>query len=93
MSHVRPFVYYVMHLSKSLANGTKLSDADLHKNVLLAAMLDADKIVPLLDEALISASKVFYVPAIIIRNQIYASIYVTEQLLFWDTVLPVLDAA
>ena len=47
----------------------------------------------MLDVEIISASKVFYVPAIIVRNQIYAGIYVTKQLQVLDAVLPVLDAA
>jgi len=82
-----------MYLSKSIANGTKLLDAAIQIKVLLAALLDADKMVPVLDAALISASKVFYVPAIIVRNQIYAGIYVTKQLQVLDAVLSVLDAA
>ena len=68
-------------------------DAAIQIKVLLAALLDADKMVPVLDAALISASKVFYVPAIIVRNKIYAGIYVTKQLQVLDEVLPVLDAA
>ena len=58
-----------------------------------AALLDGDKMVPVLDAALISASKVIFVPAFIVRNQIYAGIYVTKQLKVLDEVLPVLDAA
>ena len=49
--------------------------------------------VPVLDAALNSASKVIYVPAIMVRNQIYAGIYVTKQLHFLDALLPELDAA
>ena len=41
-------------------------------------MLDADKRVPVVDAALISASKVFFVPEIIVRHQIYAGTYVTK---------------
>ena len=82
-----------MYLSKSIANGTKLLDAAIQIKVLLPALLDADKMVPVLDAALISASKVFYIPAIIVRNQIYAGIYVTKQLQVLDAVLSVLDAA
>ena len=58
-----------------------------------ASLLDADEMLPELDAALISASKVFYVPAIIVRNQIYAGIYVTKQLQVLNAALPVLDAA
>ena len=58
-----------------------------------AKLMGADRMVPLLDKALISSSKVFYNPAIIVRNQIYAGIYVTKQLKALDEVLPVLDAA
>ena len=69
-----------MYLSKSIANATKSLDVAIQIKVLLATLFDADKMVPVLDAALISASKVFYVPAIIVRNQIYAGIYVTKQL-------------
>ena len=82
-----------MYLSKSIANGTQLLHAAILIKVLLAALLDADKMVPVLDAALISASKVFYVPAIILRKQIYVGIYVTKQLQVLDAALPVLDAA
>ena len=76
-----------MYLSKSIANGTKLLDAAIQIKVLLAALLDADKMVPLLDAALISASKVFFIPIIIVRNQIYAAIYVNKKIKVLDEVL------
>ena len=68
-------------------------DAAKQVKVLLPALLDANKMVPVLDAALNSASKVIYVPAIMVRNQIYAGIYVTKQLHFLDALLPELDAA
>ena len=56
-------------------------------------MLDADKKFPGMDAEIIAGSNVFYVPAIIVRNQIYAGIYVTKELQVLDAVLPLLDAA
>ena len=53
-------------------------DAAIQIKVLHAALLGADKMVSLLDEALVSASKVFSVTAIIIRNQIFAGKYVAK---------------
>ena len=85
-----------MYFSKSIANGTKLLDAAIQIKVLHSALLGADKMVPVLDEALISASKVFSVTAVIVRNQIYASNFMKPNYFkFWDAnkLLPVLDAA
>ena len=48
------------------------------EKVLHAALLGADKRVPELDGAFISASKVFLVATFIIRNLIYAGIFVTK---------------
>ena len=80
-----------MYLSKSIANYTKLLDAAIHIKILLATLFDVDKMVPVLDAALISASKVIYFPAINVRNQIYEG--VTKRLQVLDAVLSVLDAA
>ena len=44
----------------------------IHIKVLHASLLGADKMVPVLDGAIISESKVFSVTAIIVRNQNYA---------------------
>ena len=67
-----------MYLSKYNANGRKLLDTAIQVKVLHAALLGADKMVPVLDEALISASKAFSVTAIIVRNQIFAGKYVAK---------------
>ena len=51
-----------MYLSKPNANGTKLLDAAIKIKLLLAALLDADKTVPVLDAALFLHPKSFKVP-------------------------------
>ena len=59
-------------------------------------LLDADNILPVLDAASISASKVFQVPAIIIIKQKLMGAYMKPnwiQVLDADKLLPVLDAA
>ena len=53
-------------------------DAAIQIKVLHAALLGADKMVPVLDGAILSASKVFSVTPIIVKNQIYESKYVTK---------------
>ena len=78
MLHFTPFCIKFNVLSKYNANRTKLLDEAIHIKVLHAALLGADKMVPVLDEALISASKVFLFTAIIVRNQIYAGKYVAK---------------
>ena len=60
------------------AKCTKILDAVIPIKVLQTSLLGADKIVPVLDGALVSAFKVFSVITIIVRNQIYAGKYVTK---------------
>ena len=67
-----------MHYSKYNANRTQFLDAAIQIKVLHPALLGSDKIVPVLDGALILAFKVFSVAAIIVRKQIYAGKYVTK---------------
>ena len=67
-----------MYYSKYNAKCTKILDAVIPIKILQTALLGADKKMPVLDGALISASKVFPVTTIIVRNQIYAGKYVTK---------------